>query len=411
MASSKTNSDKLSPEQVGVKTLPTDELTPNPHNPRVLFDVAPLDTLKESIGKVGILVPLTIYFDSNRKKHIILDGQRRWICAQQLGLAKVPVNQVSEPTLVQNIVTMFQIHKLREDWELMPSALKLELLMNELEERNDKKLATLTGLDQAVVQRCKKLLSYTKKYQDMMLDPEPKNRIKADFFIELYVVRNDKLVNSFDWYKKDRFTKQMLDRYLAKRLKSVTDFRKIKQSINQARLAGKEKAVSKRLQEFAENQDFDIDHLEISAATVSAEAKSMTKQANQMAVIFIEFAGISVAQWSTLKARRGGTRVKCGWLLALQGTLTRKKSNRRSSTSNLSSRTVMRTMDHSRFMVRTLALGLASQAIACRRFETWWFVADFSSHKAQQSTGQACGIRIPLATFTHAKMQSRISRH
>ena len=140
MASSKTNSDKLSPEQVGVKTLPTDELTPNPHNPRVLFDVAPLDTLKESIGKVGILVPLTIYFDSNRKKHIILDGQRRWICAQQLGLAKVPVNQVSEPTLVQNIVTMFQIHKLREDWELMPSALKLELLMNELEERNDKKI-------------------------------------------------------------------------------------------------------------------------------------------------------------------------------------------------------------------------------------------------------------------------------
>ena len=130
-----------------------------------------------------------------------------------------------------------------------------------------------------------------------------------------------------------------------------------------------------------------------------------------LAVIFIEFADILVAQWSTLKARRGGTRVKCGWLLALQGTLTRKKSNRRSSTSNLSSRTVMRTMDHSRFMVRTLALGLASQAIACRRFETWWFVADFSSHKAQQSTGQACGIRIPLATFTHAKMQSRISRH
>ena len=282
MTTSKTNADRLSPEQVGVKTLATDSLTPNPHNPRVLFDVAPLETLRESIEKVGVLVPLTIYFDSKRNKHIILDGQRRWICAEQLGLAKVPVNQVSEPTLVQNIVTMFQIHKLREDWELMPSALKLELLMIELDERSDKKLATLTGLDQAVVQRCKKLLSYSKKYQDMMLDPEPRNRIKADFFIELYVVRNDKLVNSFEWFKKDRFTKQMLDRYLAKRLRSVTDFRKIKQSINQARLAGKEKAVSTRLQEFAENQDLDIDHLEISAAAVSAEAKLVTKQASQM---------------------------------------------------------------------------------------------------------------------------------
>ena len=35
----------------------------------------------------------------------------------------------------------------------------------------------------------------------------------------------------------------------------------------------------------------------------------------------------------------------------------------------------------------------------------------FSSHKAQQSTGQACGIRAALATFTHAKMRSRIPHH
>ena len=128
MAKKKKSPQKLSPEQVGVKTLPPSDLTPNPHNPRMLFDKAPMATLKESIAKVGILVPLTIYFDSKRKKFVILDGQRRWICASELGLSEVPVNQVSEPTLVQNIVTMFQIHKLRADWELMPSALKLEVL-------------------------------------------------------------------------------------------------------------------------------------------------------------------------------------------------------------------------------------------------------------------------------------------
>src|SRR5205085_2753899 len=86
---------------------------------------------------------------------------------------RVPVNEVAEPTLVQNIVTMFQIHKLRKDWELMPTAIKLELLMRELGERKEKRLAELTGLDEAVVVRCKKLLSYNKKYQDMMLDADP----------------------------------------------------------------------------------------------------------------------------------------------------------------------------------------------------------------------------------------------
>ena len=82
----------------------------------------------------------------------------------------VPVNEVAEPNLVQNIVTMFQIHRLREDWELMPTALTLELLMKELGETKEKTLSDLTGLEQATVSRCKKLLSYPKKYQDMMLD-------------------------------------------------------------------------------------------------------------------------------------------------------------------------------------------------------------------------------------------------
>jgi ParB family chromosome partitioning protein len=267
----------LAPAQIGVKSIKTTLLHPNPHNPRMLFDRRPLDTLRESIAKVGVLVPLTVYFDSKRDYHVILDGQRRWMCAKDLGLKEVPVNQVAEPTLVQNIVTMFQIHKLREDWELMPTALKLEVLMGELKERNDRKLAELTSLDQAVVQRCKKLLDYPKRYQDMMLEPDPRKRVKADFFIELYVVRNDRFVNAFDWYSKDEFTKAMLERYQTKRLKAVTDFRLIKEHIRNARKAKKNREISRRLHEFAEDPELPINHLEISSASAVAHAAGMAK--------------------------------------------------------------------------------------------------------------------------------------
>src|ERR1700686_5786614 len=99
------------PETVGVKTIQTRQLHANPHNPRMLFDKAPLDTLRRSIEKVGILVPLTVYWSKSQRNWVILDGQRRWMCAQDLGLKTVPANQVAEPSLVQNIVTMFQIHK------------------------------------------------------------------------------------------------------------------------------------------------------------------------------------------------------------------------------------------------------------------------------------------------------------
>lgn len=273
---------QLAPDQIGVKSVPTDELVPNPHNPRYLFDKEPLKVLRESIGKVGILVPLTVYLDSKKKRYVILDGQRRWMCAQELRLPKIPVNQVAEPSLVQNIVTMFQIHKLRQDWELMPTALKLEVLMNELKETSDAKLAALTGLNQAVVVRCKKLLSYSKSYQDLMLDPDPEKRVKADFFIELHPVLGDRVLNKMQWFSKEKFTGQMLKKYQARKLKSVTEFRLVKQNINNARRANKIKELEHRLKDFAEKTECPVEHLDIKSISVSAEANRLQRSIEKL---------------------------------------------------------------------------------------------------------------------------------
>lgn len=274
--------DKFGVRAIGVNTLPMDGVKPNPHNPRMLFDREDLHILRESIKRVGILVPLTVYRETRSGDYVILDGQRRWICAQEAGLKTIPVNEVEEPTLVQNIVTMFQIHKLRKDWELMPTALKLELLMRELREKNDKRLAELTGLDEAVVVRSKKLLSYPKRYQDTMLDADPKKRVKADFFIELYPVRNDREVQKFPWFKKDDFTDAMLKKSAAGGLRSVTDFRIVKQYVNNAVKAKKTPLISKRLQEFADQPVLGPDHLSIESAAVTANAKKLLQSVDKI---------------------------------------------------------------------------------------------------------------------------------
>jgi ParB family transcriptional regulator, chromosome partitioning protein len=291
---------------IGVRSLSTGSLKANPHNPRMLFDRADLHILRESIRRVGILVPLTVYKEKSTGDYAILDGQRRWICAQDVGLKSIPVNEVAEPTLAQNIITMFQIHKLRKDWELMPTALKLEVLMRELKEKNQRLLAELTGLDEAVVARCRKLLSYSKKYQDMMLDAAPEKRLKADFFIELYAVRNDREVKKFAWFNKDRFTDDMLKKADAKGIKSVTDFRIVKQHINNAVKVGKIAAISKRLQEFAAQPSLTPDHLNIESAKVAADAKKVLKSVDRL---YAQINDIDVNQyygeetmWSRLEA-------------------------------------------------------------------------------------------------------------
>ncbi len=271
MAASTTNATE---KYIGVSEIPTDQLTANPHNPRMLFDREPLEVLQSSIDKSGILVPLTVYFDPDLDIWVILDGQRRWMCAQNLEMESVPVNQVAKPSLVENIVTMFQIHKLREDWELMPTALKLEVLMDETKERSERVLSEITGLDRAVVSRCKKLLSYPGEFQETMLDPDPAERIRADFFIELHAVRNDRFVNQLDWYSKSSFTRSMLGKYLHgdPGIKAVTDFRVVKQAINNARKAGFEEEISHRLREFADDIDLPPAHLAIEPADQHATA-------------------------------------------------------------------------------------------------------------------------------------------
>lgn len=279
---------------IGVLSLPIGKLKPNPHNPRKLFDRQDLDTLRESIKHVGILVPLTVYKEKSSGDYVILDGQRRWMCAEENGMTKVPVNEVAEPSLVQNIVTMFQIHKLRKDWELMPTALKLELLMDELGEKNERRLAELTGLDEAVVVRCKKLLSFPKKYQNMMLDPDPGKRTKADFFIELYAVRNDREVNKLNWFDKNEFTEAMLTKMENGGLKSVTDFRVVKQHINNAVKAKKVSSLSKRLEEFTKRPELTPDHLNVESAQVMANARKIHKAVN---TLYTQISDIDVQEY------------------------------------------------------------------------------------------------------------------
>ena len=298
--------DKYGVRAIGVNSLPTEKLKANPHNPRMLFDRSDLDVLRESIRRVGILVPLTVYREKSTSDYVILDGQRRWMCAQDVGLKTIPVNEVAEPTLVQNIVTMFQIHKLRQDWELMPTALKLEVLMRALQEIRGTTLAELTGLDEAVVVRCKKLLSYNKQYQEMMLDADPDKRVKADFFIELYALRNDREVRKFSWFKKDKFTDDMLRKFEQKGIKAVTDFRVVKQYINNAVKAGKTAAISKALQEFAAQPSLTPDHLNIQSAKVAVAARKVLKSVDSLyaqinAIDVDEYYG-EEAMWNRLES-------------------------------------------------------------------------------------------------------------
>src|SRR5436309_11390632 len=96
-------SESESPKPGRLARISPKQIQRNPQNPRLLFDPDPMEILRKSISKVGILVPLLVYERSSDDQYVILDGERRWKCALELNLPNVPVNIIPEPTTIQNI--------------------------------------------------------------------------------------------------------------------------------------------------------------------------------------------------------------------------------------------------------------------------------------------------------------------
>ncbi len=98
--------------------LPTEELCPNPMQPRKQFDEADLLALAESIRQYGVLQPVTVrpadplpYPDELLSPSFeIIAGERRWRAAKMAGLEKIPCiirkadkQQSAELALIENI--------------------------------------------------------------------------------------------------------------------------------------------------------------------------------------------------------------------------------------------------------------------------------------------------------------------
>ncbi|HBR71924.1 MAG TPA: chromosome partitioning protein ParB, partial [Candidatus Moranbacteria bacterium] len=64
-------------------------IVPNPHQPRIVFDDEKLDDLAKSIKQHGIIQPLIV--SHNGAKYELIAGERRFQASKRIGLKKVPV--------------------------------------------------------------------------------------------------------------------------------------------------------------------------------------------------------------------------------------------------------------------------------------------------------------------------------
>lgn len=259
-----------------------DDIAPNPHNPRLLFDPEDLDSLKYSISKVGILVPITVYKNSKsfpKKSYILLDGERRWRCAKELELTEIPANVIDEPEdVTQNILFMFNIHHFRTEWELFPTALKLEVLIKKLDTDNEKILSEFTGVNRSIIRKCKMLLWYPKKYRELFIEKGVKASVS--FFIELYPIALR--LSSEDEYsfpeKLSNFVDLVLEKFNKKEsVIDVKEFREIRKSMAYFDSQGDINSFKLLINRFITEKDSEVDIFQISEIEENTNRKYILK--------------------------------------------------------------------------------------------------------------------------------------
>lgn len=175
-----------------LSNIPVNKIRRNPDNPRLFFRTEELASLMDSIKRNGVLVPITVY--QEREHFVLIDGERRWRCADKLNIKNIPALVQPKPTPLNNLLLMFNIHALREQWDYFTIANKLpvviELFIREMQrEPNEVELSEITGLTRGQIRRCRFLIDLPNHYKEMLVRelalPKQKQQLSEDFFIEM----------------------------------------------------------------------------------------------------------------------------------------------------------------------------------------------------------------------------------
>lgn len=147
-----------------IKDVKTGLITPNPYQPRKIFDPIHLNELSKSIQEYGIIQPL-IAREKNGKYELVA-GERRWRAAKIAGLATVPVivkeladKDMAEIALIENLQ--------REDLNYFEEAEGYSRLIEEFNLTQDE-IAKRVGKSQSTIANKLRLLKLTEEIKRLI---------------------------------------------------------------------------------------------------------------------------------------------------------------------------------------------------------------------------------------------------
>ena len=113
----------------GVRNIDVDRITPNPEQPRMVFDQTSLDELAASVREHGVLQPILVR-PQDAGGFQLIAGERRWRASKAAGLATIPalVEEIDDDTALEiSIIENLQ----REDLSPLDEASMYDRMVRE----------------------------------------------------------------------------------------------------------------------------------------------------------------------------------------------------------------------------------------------------------------------------------------
>lgn len=258
------------PDAIGtLQQIQVSKIDRNPENPRIFFRQQEMDKLTESIRRHGVQVPIAVYREAGR--FVLIDGERRRRCSLKLNQRTIPALVQSKPDPLTNLVLMFNIHALREQWDLLTIALKLPRVIELYSDRHGRKpiereLSEETGLARGTIRRCKLLMGLPEHHIDNiraeLKKPKVQQRITEDFYIEmekaLKTVSNYMPVAIPDDTKKEQIRQILLEKYQNGVINNIIDFRKLAKIARAGKVEADTQTAERTIGQIFERNEFSI---------------------------------------------------------------------------------------------------------------------------------------------------------
>ena len=277
-----------------LRELNISDVVPNDANPRLDFPQDELDRLTGSIDLEGVLVPIVVY--PRGDKFVLVDGERRYRCARDLGHSKIPALITTERTEREVLQQMFNIHLIREPWRDIPTAKALQRLANEIEESegrepNDAELRDLTGLSTERVRQLRYVVTLPDEWQDYIRE----ETIPLNFFWELKKNVIDALRKNrpaiIDEFGEDRINNAFVQKRLDQVITDTVSLRKVSPIIkfaaqDAAENGTGESTIDGSIRDLIEKPDATIEDAFEDTVQMMVEVDKLGRRTSSMMAVF-----------------------------------------------------------------------------------------------------------------------------